>query len=317
MTDSSFRRTRPLGRITAVAALAATATATLTLADHASAVGINDCEIRIDNTVIYPDQSTDGPFTATFTFDTSIESNFNQGGDYYIWWGAEGSGSRTSGPSLVQTTSVNPWQRSYGQVLNDIWTSPLTAEPVAGSVAVTATSTLSNTICRATYTLLPNAAPTAPTAVTPVPGDGEVTVSWTAWRDFEGQTYTVTAAPGGATCTVEHPATSCTVDGLDNDTPYTFSVVTTTTGGSSDPSAPSASVTPQAAPTTTVETTVPGGPDTTTPDDPNPGAGEPPATDVELPATGSGAVSTTVMALLAVLLGGVAVGTTRFRRSGR
>ncbi len=82
------------------------------------------------------------------------------------------------------------------------------------------------------------AMPSAPAAPTAVPGDGEVAVSWTApaanGSPITG--YTVTAAPGGATCTTS--ALSCTVNGLTNGTAYTFTVVATNAIGTSTPSAP-------------------------------------------------------------------------------
>ncbi len=92
----------------------------------------------------------------------------------------------------------------------------------------------------------------SPTSVTGVAGNSRVTVSWVAPTP-DGTTitgYIVTASPGGATCTTSG-ATSCTVLGLTNGTPYTFTVVGTTTDGNSPPSAPSAPVTPLAPPVIT------------------------------------------------------------------
>lgn len=68
--------------------------------------------------------------------------------------------------------------------------------------------------------------PDTPTSVSVTPWDGAVTISWSAPEDpgFSPITsYTVTAAPGGQTCTTTKTL-SCTIGGLTNDTPYTFSV---------------------------------------------------------------------------------------------
>ncbi len=90
-------------------------------------------------------------------------------------------------------------------------------------------------------------APGAPTAVTAVPGDRWAWVSWTAPAD-EGvdapvELYTVTADPGGATCTAV-TSTTCGLGALENGTAYTFTVVASNVKGSGPPSAPSEPVTP-------------------------------------------------------------------------
>ena len=76
-------------------------------------------------------------------------------------------------------------------------------------------------------------APNPPTQVTATPGNAQVTVRW---QPPVGGTppasYTVTAQPGGASCTVQAPATTCTVTGLTNGTTYTFTVTANTAGGS-------------------------------------------------------------------------------------
>ena len=57
-----------------------------------------------------------------------------------------------------------------------------------------------------------------------VPGNLSATVSWQKQGgDETSVTYVVTATPGGATCSTT--ATSCTVTGLVNSQPYTFSIV--------------------------------------------------------------------------------------------
>lgn len=97
----------------------------------------------------------------------------------------------------------------------------------------------------------PATPPGAPTGVAAVAGTGAATVSWTAPADDGGSPVTastVTASPGGATCTTE--GTTCEVTGLTNGRAYTFTVVATNAAGDSQVSAASAPVTPAAAPGT-------------------------------------------------------------------
>ncbi len=97
--------------------------------------------------------------------------------------------------------------------------------------------------------------PTKPGAPTGVAGTSfantQSVVSWSAPASNGGlaiSTYTVTSSPGNKTCST--PTTSCTVTGLTNGTPYTFTVTATNTIGTGAASAPSAPATPAAAPGT-------------------------------------------------------------------
>jgi len=96
--------------------------------------------------------------------------------------------------------------------------------------------------------------PGAPTEVLAIPGDRSASVSWTppVGRTTYGiDGYVVRAQPGGATCSTG--STTCTVTGLVNGTPYTFTVTASTPGGFGEASVPSGPVTPR---------TVPGAPTT-------------------------------------------------------
>ncbi|WP_395659186.1 fibronectin type III domain-containing protein [Nocardioides sp.] len=94
-----------------------------------------------------------------------------------------------------------------------------------------------------------DAVPNAPTGVTATAGDGTADVHWTApSSDQPIDSYTVTATPGGRQVTVGGAVTSALFDGLNNGTPYTFSVVATSSIGTSPASVPSNSVTPATVP---------------------------------------------------------------------
>jgi hypothetical protein len=88
--------------------------------------------------------------------------------------------------------------------------------------------------------------PGKPTGVLASTGDSSVAISWTAPASNGGSaitSYTVTSSPGAKTCVWSTGPLSCTVSGLTNGTPYTFTVTATNSVGTA--SDPSNSVTPQ------------------------------------------------------------------------
>ncbi len=116
----------------------------------------------------------------------------------------------------------------------------------------TSVDLVAQVICGTTTSLSPFALgtplspPGAPAGVRAVAGNASATVLWTApvpngGGDVTG--YTVTADPGGATCTTGG-ALTCAVSTLANGTPYTFTVRAASLAGDGGPSAPSAAATP-------------------------------------------------------------------------
>ena len=90
------------------------------------------------------------------------------------------------------------------------------------------------------------AKPDTPTvsAVTTGNESATVTVS-SAGTGGAPTSYIVTAQPGGATCSITAPATSCSIAGLTNGTPYTFKAVAINSSGTSGSSYSSSAVTPR------------------------------------------------------------------------
>jgi hypothetical protein len=88
--------------------------------------------------------------------------------------------------------------------------------------------------------------PDAPTGVSATSGgDATSTVSWIAPSDG-GSAITLYTATSNAGQTCSTATTSCSVTGLTNGTPYTFTVTATNAIGISDSSAPSSAATPSA-----------------------------------------------------------------------
>jgi len=101
----------------------------------------------------------------------------------------------------------------------------------------------------ASVAVTPATVPGPPATVTATAGNTSAVVSWSAPTSNGGSAitgYTVTSSPGGLTATTTS-ATTATVSGLTNGTPYTFRVVATNAVGGSPPSPASVAVTPAAA----------------------------------------------------------------------
>ncbi len=92
--------------------------------------------------------------------------------------------------------------------------------------------------------------PATPPAPTAIAGNRSVVVTVAAGSGSGSPptSYTVTANPGGQTCTVTGAALSCTVTGLTNGTSYSFTVIATNPAGTSGASPASSAVTPVTVP---------------------------------------------------------------------
>jgi hypothetical protein len=98
----------------------------------------------------------------------------------------------------------------------------------------------------ASNAVIPATVPGPPTGVSATPADGAAQVSWLAPASNGGKAitgYTVTASPGGRTCSAS-AALTCSVMLLANGTSYAFTVIATNPIGPSAPSAASSGITP-------------------------------------------------------------------------
>ena len=91
--------------------------------------------------------------------------------------------------------------------------------------------------------------PGLPSSVSAAAGDARATVEWSAPAFTGGSPitgYTVTASPGGRTCSWTTGPLACTITGLTNGTAYTFTVRATNVVGTGAVSSASTTVTPNA-----------------------------------------------------------------------
>jgi subtilisin family serine protease len=117
------------------------------------------------------------------------------------------------------------------------------------SFSVTATNAVGTGPASNTLSATPRTVPGPPTLDSATPGDGQVAIAWSAPASNGGSVitgYTVTASPGGATCSTPG-ALSCSVTGLTNGTGYSFTVTATNAVGTG-PASNALSATPRTVP---------------------------------------------------------------------
>ncbi|MEZ5119903.1 MAG: fibronectin type III domain-containing protein [Candidatus Nanopelagicales bacterium] len=139
-------------------------------------------------------------------------------------------------------------------------------------IQTTGTATWQTRIAKFKFPGCDGAKPSAPASVSAAPGNGSADVAFaaaTSAPDLPVWKYTVTASPGGATCTttpgVDPDPLKCTVTGLTNGQPYTFTVKARSDAGDGAPSAPSGPVTPRTVPGAPIGVTAaPGAPGSAT-----------------------------------------------------
>lgn len=257
---------------------------------------LNDIEISPSGTTAYLAQRNN---LAKIDLGTGVETNLYSAGisncmsllvdsaDAYVYGGCgtfwSGMGiqrvATTGGPVANNQTNsaLTAFQIAFNADGTQIWQPDVGNAQFNGTqVQVWTTSQLSGSAAAQTRTSSPPFAapsgiafgirpnvPDAPTAVSATAGNGSAVVTWIAPTSDGGASltgYTVTASPGGATCSSTPPQTTCTVSGLVNGTAYTFSATATNSVGSSPASTASSAVTPSApAPEAQKSNAAPGG----------------------------------------------------------
>lgn len=170
-----------------------------------------------------------------------------------VSWGAAANGGM---PVVGYTVTASPGGASCSTMVG-VQANPLTCavEGLTNGVAYTFDVRATNALgdgpgVSASGT--PATVPSAPISPTAAAGSRTATIAWQRPVSNGGSAitrYTVTANPGGRTCTAaggSPPATSCAVTGLTNGTPYTFTVRAANAVGSGPASPTTVPVTPTA-----------------------------------------------------------------------
>lgn len=160
-------------------------------------------------------------FTAPAGNGGSALTGYEYSTDNGSTWRTRQDGGGVTSPLVITTLSTDG---STALTAGTTYTVRVRAVNVAGSGAQSSSATGT-----------PVGVPGAPTGLTVTPGDQSALVAWTAPASNGSSViidYTVTASPGGATCTATAPATQCTVIGLANGTTYSFTATARNATGS-------------------------------------------------------------------------------------
>ena len=179
----------------------------------------------------------------------TISSVTGSDGGATITLAANGSGGAPS--SYLVTASPGGATCTVNAPQTSCSISPLTNGTAYTFSATATNSTGTSAPASFATAVTPAGKPDAPTGVNAVAGNASAAVSFTAPTITGGPaivSYTVTASPDGATCTVNAPATSCVVSGLTNGTAYTFTVTANNGLFTSSASTASSSVVPATVP---------------------------------------------------------------------
>ena len=168
-------------------------------------------------------------------------------GAVLVSWNAPSQGAPITGYTVTS---------NHGQTCTTTGATSCIVAGLSGWTSYTFTVTATNLVgtgpaSSATAAVTPLLVPGRPTAVSGVPGDTTVAVTWTAPDDpgsspIDG--YTATSSPGGLTCSPNPGDLFCTVGGLTDAVQYTFTVTATNELGTGLPSDPSHAVTPRTHP---------------------------------------------------------------------
>ena len=181
-----------------------------------------------------------------------------------VEWIAPSTGGAPTGYSVTAVPSSGPSRSCSTTTALTCVVTGLT-NGTQYSFTVTATNSGGTSPASNALTATPaEAVPGAPTLVSAVAGDAQVTLTWSApTTGGTPSSYAVTRSPSGASC-VPSPLTalSCVVTGLTNGTQYSFTVTATNSGGTS-PASNALTARPAVAPgvptvTLTTGTTGPG-----------------------------------------------------------